>query len=82
MIAFISLSLAKANLILIVGSILAYAASIIVTMAVVGASSGLLFRLTEKKGERFHASAQIISAVLVFVFAVVLLLNVLPDVLT
>lgn len=70
MIAFISVTVADSGTPLMIGVVVAYAVSIIVTMAVIGGGAGSVFGFSKAKGERFHAISQVVASVVVLGFAV------------
>lgn len=70
MIAFISVTVADSGTPIMIGVVAAYAASIIVTMAVIGGGAGSVFGFSKAKGERFHAVSQVVASVIVLGFAV------------
>ncbi|UHQ99131.1 hypothetical protein HYG81_26150 (plasmid) [Natrinema zhouii] len=68
MIAFISIIVTDTNQEIVALAVLAYAAAITVTMALIGAGTGAFFALAKGKSDRIHAISQIVSAVIVFAF--------------
>lgn len=82
MIAFVSVAMSESSGTLMAGVVAAYAASIVATMAAIGGGAGSLFRFSKTRGERFHATSQIVASVLVLAFAVNLLAGVVPGLLS
>lgn len=79
MIAFISVVLSNRGAGIVALTVAAYTASIVVTMAAIGGGAGSVFRFTERKSERYHATFQVVAGVLILGFAVHLLLGVVPE---
>lgn len=82
MIAFISVAMSQSDGSFLVGAVATYSVAIIVTMALIGGGAGSLFRLSKAKGERFHAISQVVASVLVLTFAINLLVDTVPGLLT
>lgn len=82
MIAFVSVTMSDSGETLVVGVVAAYAVSIVATMAAVGGGAGSLFRFSKAKGERVHAMSQVVASVLVLAFALNLLADVVPSLLS
>lgn len=81
MLAFISVTLAETDVPLLSGVVLAYAVTIIATMALIGGGTGTVFRVSAARGTYFHAVSQVIVSVLVLLIATNLLVGVVPELL-
>lgn len=81
MLAFISVVLAETDGGFLSGIVLAYAAAIVVTMALIGGGAGILFRFSVARGKHFHAVSQVVASVLVLIVAVDILVAVAPELL-
>lgn len=82
MIAFVSLTLAEADMLGTALVVATYAAGITATMTAVGGGAGALFGATKARGARAHAAAQLVTAAAVLGIGVHLLAANLPAVLS
>lgn len=82
MIAFLSVTLSGNDPTLTVTALGVYTAAIVATMTAIGGSTGTLFRLARAGGQRVHAWSTVVASLAVFAFALHLLWQVLPPLLT